>query len=329
MLPNSVLSNATFESARKELGKIGYLTHVVFLPSETFQTTGTQTTTAILIARAYGAGETPQEKVAIRCAEVTNVGFDATGRILAGNQLPGLPGFLRLVEAKGENPWRTLPPVPKDQSFSQFKTANQAAGPEGEHVLLKDVAVHIGTGQTPARSAYTAEGLFVIKVGNLTGAGISFAPRERNFIDAGELTRRCGAGRPLLVEPDDLLLTSSAHSPAYIAEKVDIVGGVPQQVGGRATFVGEIMLVRVDPGKIDPYALLAFLRTEEAKAEIRRMVRGQTAHLHPGDLGELPIPRSYLKQDTRLNKAKQLLRRQVSVAAALNDLEFELAKLIP
>ena len=103
---------------------------------------------------------------------------------------------------------------------------------------------------------YTSDGLFVVKVGNLTGNGINWQPRDRNFIDRSEISKR--AKQNLMIKEGDILLTSSAHSVIYIAKKVDIVHKIPKWVGGNASIVGEVMLLRPDKQKIDPYALLAY-----------------------------------------------------------------------
>ena len=54
----------------------------------------------------------------------------------------------------------------------------------------------------------------------------------------------------------------------------------------------EVMVIRVNPKKIDPYYVLMYLRTEEGYEALQRCIRGQTAHIYPKDvkLIEIPIP---------------------------------------
>ena len=119
---------------------------------------------------------------------------------------------------------------------------------------------------------------FLVKVGNLTGHGINWKARERNFVSGADADHR-RQNQHLMLDAGDILLTSSAHSPIYIARKVDIVSELPQWLRGEASFVGEVMRLRTKNG-IDPYVLLAYLRLPSTQQKILTLVRGQTAHLH-------------------------------------------------
>jgi type I restriction enzyme M protein len=194
---------------------------------------------------------------------------------------------------------------------------------------LGDLAECLATGKTPPRSGYAdKDGLFLVKVGNLSGSGIRWIARERNFAPPG------GRFKPApLLKRGDILLTSCAHSPVYIAKKVDIVTQIPGWVGGAASFVGEVMLVRPAKSRIAPFALLGFLRQPATAAGIRDLVRGQTAHLYPDDLAELRIPHSVLdmaapwpaacallEEEAALNdKLNEIVRRQQELSAALES----------
>jgi type I restriction enzyme M protein len=161
--------------------------------------------------------------------------------------------------------------------------------------------------------------LFLIKVGNLTGAGINWIARDRNFIDIANMgARRFNPARR--VEMGDILLTSSAHSPVYIAKKVDIITAIPSWVGGEASFVGEVMLVRVKQDRVSPMMLLGFLRQPSVAAEIQSMVRGQTAHLHQDDLAELRIPESLLEATEDWTSVGAVLAEEAALNVRLNEL---------
>ena len=133
-----------------------------------------------------------------------------------------------------------------------------------------------------------------------------------------------------MVKEGDILLTSSAHSVIYIAKKVDIVHKIPKWVGGHASVVGEVMLLRPDRQKIDPYALLAYLRLPSVMAQIQRLVRGQTAHLYADDLLAIPIPDTLMKRCTTevrgekaWNKIIDALRLETELNQKLNECAFE------
>lgn len=127
-------------------------------------------------------------------------------------------------------------------------------------------------------------------------------------------------GNVELVRRGDIVLTSSAHSPVYIAKKVDIITDVPEWVGGKASFVGEVMLVRAKQDRVSPMLLLAYLRQPAVAAQIQEMVRGQTAHLHPEDLASLPIPESVLDASEDWQRVEALLREEASLNDRLNEL---------
>jgi len=197
--------------------------------------------------------------------------------------------------------------VPKTASLSTFGNASTRRPLAAGTRRLGDLVALAQTGRTPARSAYTPQGVFTLKVGNLTGQGIDWSPRDRNHVDP----RSVSDG--LLLADGDIVLTSSAHNPKYIAQKVDIVHSIPAFAGGRATFVGEVLRLRVKPGAIEPFALLAFLRLPSTRATIQEMVRGQTAHLRPKDLLALPVPDAPIP-----NELVELLQQEAELSRQLN-----------
>jgi type I restriction enzyme M protein len=324
VLPKSVVTNVTerITMARRAIDSLGYVYGLVSLPPETFHTAGTQTTTFIAFLQKYQSDEERKESIQVVYAEVKNVGFDSTGRTRAGNEIPEITlDFSRTLNGGKPKRCRILSSVPKTESMSalsrllytQSRRSNRKAG-----VPLGDMVELVATGRTPARSNYTDTGLFVLKVGNLTGRGVDWASRERNFVDRSERDKRNRAGLMLLSH--DIVLTSSAHSPVYIAKKIDIVGQIPPWVGGEASLVGEVMVIRARLELIDPYALLAFLRFSETREELRRMIRGQTAHLHPENVKELLVVPEIVQRSKKLETLVQSLKQEVALA-------FEMSKL--
>ncbi len=163
--------------------------------------------------------------------------------------------------------------------------------------------------------------MFILKVGNLTGHGIDWEPRDRNFVNPKEGRRRSAAGTVL--RKGDIVLTSSAHAPRYIAKKVDIIEQIPSIVEGQATFVGELIRISIRDGAADPYRLLAYLRSGIAVERIQRMIRGQTAHLMPNDLKELVVPLSVVGEDPRIDRLQRLLTEEAKLALQLSELAKE------
>ena len=190
-----------------------------------------------------------------------------------------------------------------------------------EYLKLQDLVEIANIGKTPGRAHYSPDGLFLVKVGNLTGHGINWIARDRNFISGAAEQKRLQIVRYML-KRGDILLTSSAHSPIYIAKKIDIVSDIPQWVGGVASFVGELMMLRTR-SSVDPYVLLAFLRLPSSQETIRSMIRGQTAHLHVQDLLTMDIPKSITQPPVRLRSLAVCIEREAQLFKELNELAFE------
>jgi len=307
VLPKSVVSNATLDGARKVFDKLARLDAVVNLPPETFAATGTQTNTAVLFFTKRSKGDETIEEANVAVVDVDNVGYDATGRSRDGGQLMRAGEDLHATLSSGKPVGLArFVPVP---GASRLQSLAGGPGRRPGTRCLGDlvVAEHARTGKTPPRRAYVDEGgVFAVKVGNLSGAGIDWTPRERNFV------REESVSESLWLEPGDVLLTSSAHNPKYIAKKVDIVLEIPSYVGGRATFVGEVLRLRVRPGVIEPFELLALLRDPKRRAKIQALIRGQTAHLRPDDLLDLEVP-----SEPPSSELVALLRREAELANEL------------
>lgn len=321
VLPRSVITNAGLGAARLAMGKLGYVYAFVNLPPETFATTGTQTTTCVVFARKYLATDAITDEVSIAHASVVNVGYDSTGRVREGTQLEEVAREIR-CRVEGNSAKSSLAtflePVPKSQSFDTLSALVRSSSSIGGERRLGDIVDAIGTGRTPARSAYTDDGIFILKVGNLSGHGIDWQARDRNFVPAQLLDR--GRMRSHLLEPGDIVLTSSAHTPKYIAKKVDIVQQIPVS-GGKALFVGEVMRIRLRPGSLDPFRLLAYLRYEKVVETLQGMVRGQTAHLMAGDVSDLRLPDWLFSTEPALDELRALLETQCDLSNQMNGLQ--------
>ncbi|RLE65645.1 MAG: hypothetical protein DRJ38_03355 [Thermoprotei archaeon] len=150
---------------------------------------------------------------------------------------------------------------------------------------LKDLA-KIFIGKTPERYEYADYGIPIIKVINITNRGlrwdnISFIPHE--------VIKKWGRKKTLKIKPLDILIPSAAHSPEAIGEKADIVSFIPNNFK-QVLCTAEVEVIRPDIESINPYYLLAYLRSWHARIQIKSVIRGQTAHLYPFDLAKIIIP---------------------------------------
>ncbi len=327
VLPRSVVTNHSdrVDLPRRYFGTQGYVEGVMSLPPETFYATGTQTNTVVLFARKYKQAVEASESSRIWLADITNCGYDSTGRPKTGGQLSTIADEVRQLidrEKSGPNS-RWLGEHKKQDSFTLLPSL-LASDKEVEidGIPLGDLTEVITTGRTPGRSAYSDEGLFLVKVGNLSGKGIEWAARDRNFIPLSEREKRRKAN--LLLQVGDILMTSSAHSPVYIAKKVDIITEIPEWVGGEASLVGEVMLIRAKPDSINPFVLLAFLRSPAVMNQIQGMVRGQTAHLHPKDVAMLKVPHRLLVANSQAEEIAGILKEEARLARESSHLQWRL-----
>ena len=327
VLPRSAVNTANGERARMELGRMASLLAIITLPPETFGATGTMTNTVVLFVRKFGSLLTPNDEVAPLVARIENVGFDATGRVRDGNQLPGLGRALRAAIRGNISDDRVERGIPRKADETLPNLPAIVKGDNGSlagrtHRTLGEFVSVAATGSTPSRSSYSDSGLFLLKVGNLTGAGISWIPRDRNFLDLHAATKRYLRPERLL-QAGDIVLTSSAHSPKYIARKIDVVDEIPQWVGARASFVGEVMLLRPDQSMIDPFVLAAYLRLPTIVEQIQYMVRGQTAHLHPSDLLCLPVDETLITDALLVERLATTLRQEAQLSIRMNEIAWQ------
>jgi len=332
VLPRSVITNQRIAEARAKLGKLGFVRALITLPAETFSATGTQTTTVVVIAQRYTDAQEADTLTRPILARIENVGFDSTGRFRPGSELAGLGDYLRglidgedLPEFEPASTIQVLDPRPAGKTFHDLEAilGTGRGGSSKNGRKLRDLIELATTGATPPRSAYADEGLFLVKVGNLSGSGINWVARDRNFVAGNASKRYTKAERQL--RAGDLLLTSSAHASKYIAKKVDIVTQIPAEVGGGASFVGEVMLLRPAKG-VDPFQLLAYIRHPAVTQAIQDRVRGQTAHLYPDDVLEIELHEDLWASDA-IREAANLNRRQAELNDELNALAFAQTKL--
>ena len=322
ILPRSVITNERLSRHRYDSDQNGHLTEIIDLPPEAFASTGTQTTTVAAFFRKHlDTGE--HLTGSVRVCRVTNVGFDSTGRPREGSQLAGLATKLKESDRVGEPTVTSHVDVPLTETLQQAATLLFRSNAHRNGKPLREFVELANTGRTPARSAYAEQGTFILKVGNLTGRGIDWEPRDRNFVSRSEGIKR--AKNPKLsLRKGDLLLTSSAHSARYIAKKVDVVAYVPEGYTG-VTFVGEVIRLRAANG-VDPFVLLAALRHPRVQEDLQACVRGQTAHLHPSDLLETTVPYDLRVPSRDLVEVANLLRREADLAFELNSVAAQVSR---
>ena len=324
VLPRSVITNERIDRQRHMIDQLGHLTEIIDLPPETFISAGTQTTTVAAFFRKHSV-KRAQKTVSVRVCRVTNVGFDTTGRRKEGNQLPVLAAKLAEADPVGDPIMTTYSEIPPTETLQ--RAANLLFRRNGDRVgrALREFVEFANTGRTPGRSAYTDNGMFILKVGNLTGRGIDWEPRDRNFVSRAEGIKRAKSYK-LNLHKGDILLTSSAHAARYIAKKVDVVAYIPENYEN-VTFVGEVIRLR-PASDVDPFILLAALRHPRVRDDLQACVRGQTAHLNPNDLLAVTIPYDLREPDQNMTEAASLLKQEADLAFQLNLIAAQASRLL-
>jgi len=214
---------------------------------------------------------------------------------------------------------------------SFFKYLDEFIGTD--FFLLSEITEEVFTGKTPASLEYTEDenNPAIIKVGTLSNKGINWDDVE--FIPESFLK----SFKKYLINENDILLTSSAHSREHIAKKIDVVNQIPQEYKDRCITVGELMTIRLNKSKkIDPFFVASFLRTPLGRLQIQRCIRGITSHIYPDDLLKfIKIPKiddafmqkiSKLVQESEIerNKGRELFFQAKNILE--NEIKTELIK---
>lgn len=189
-------------------------------------------------------------------------------------------------------------------------------------VLSLGKVATINMGKTPSKTAYTKNGVRILKVRDLTNKGINWAENNRAFVTP-EVWEKSEKSR---VQRDDILLISAAHQAYYIGKELDIVFDIPKKYSNKLSAVAELLVVR--SAGINPYVLLWYLRSSMAYKLIQQQITGETSHLYPKDLVNLPIPKMLLdfkhgKQLEQLTKDSILLQKESKELLEKAKLEVE------
>ncbi len=205
-----------------------------------------------------------------------------------------------------------------------FGAAEARMGAVAATVRLRDLVARADTGKTPASHEYEDDdggNAAVLKVASLTNRGINWASVQ---FAPGEFLGRPGSE----ALNGDVVFTSSAHSAAHIARKVDVISDIPASLAGRVTFVGEALRLRLKPDPLfPPHYVAAALRGALGGEQIRRCTRGITSHVYPADVLEyvrVPTPSaavaaSLAKLSDAAHEARWSYRADVEAAVGLVD----------
>lgn len=313
IVPAGFFTNHGLAHARRVLQTELRLVLAVELPPEAFMHAGARMSSFLLCAERVG--ETPRFG---RVGEFLRLEAKDAGHDRLGNALPASDLDRVLDEARAflrDAPGMRV--TPGREMEEAFATRAPLASGSDERLDARCSVVRLG--KTPPKDAYAEQGHFIVKVGNLTGHGLDFTPRDRNFVtpEYAQAVMTSRVGEELTLRRGDLLVTASAHARRYIAEKVDRVEGFPDWIEEPVFFVGELLLLR-PRDEATSLALLGYLRSPAGKHALRALVRGQTAHLLPKDVRSLCVP-----TPPRSPEADELHARLLREAELALELERE------
>ena len=257
---------------------------VVSLPPETFRPYGSNAKTSVLFLRKKRRQDEKTEKVFM--ARVDEIGYDATGRTKGENCFEKVvPYFHKFVREERIGFLKKEGFVVLERDFSDDLRTNLRVDTyvhrikERENTVpLKEVA-EVLRGYTPGWHTYTKKGIPILKVRNLKNRFIHYTFEKRGYVSEKTFLAHPEAH----VKKFDILLTASAHSPEYIAKKIDIIDTLPSD---QCMAVAELLIIRPDLQKINPFYLLSVLRLPEINEQFRACIRGTTAHIYPDDVKE-------------------------------------------
>ncbi|ASJ07273.1 restriction endonuclease subunit S [Thermococcus pacificus] len=121
------------------------------------------------------------------------------------------------------------------------------------------------------------------------------------------------------LQNEDILVLSAAHAEGYIGTNTSIVRLDKNE---RAICIGELIRLRPDTSKINPYYLTLYLNSAIGKYLLNYSVRGQTVHLYPKDIEDLPVllpPREI--QDSIGNKLKEAIDKKIEAEEKRREIQ--------
>jgi type I restriction enzyme M protein len=294
IIPDGILTNTTLKYVRDFMVSKFQIEAIISLPQVTFAHYGAGLKSTILLMRKLGENEKLSD-YDVFCAIANEVGYDSTGR----KSKTDLPDILsRFNDFKnGVNCYTNMTYVKKLSQLNNNRLDAYYYSPMFEDILkeirkskhplkrLADVCVSngISTGKTPAKDDYSESPSDpkIVKVAALKSGKVNFDLVE--FVNPDCIATR-------LVNEGDILILGAAHQAEYLGKNPCIVE-IPQHLKDEEiSFVGELVNVRADVSKVNPYYLLQLFNTRNYFLLINREKRGQTSHLYPKDLLNLLIP---------------------------------------
>jgi len=204
-----------------------------------------------------------------------------------------------------------------------IEKVKEIAGKNSYDVLplleLLEIPPSSGRGSLPLSSGGKVK---IVKPANLTDLFcVDLTNCEKTTIDVYNLSEK---GR---LRDKDILVLSAAHAEGYIGTNTSIVHLKDDE---KAICIGELIRLRPDIDKVNPYYLTLYLNSTVGKYMLSYSVRGQTVHLYPKDIEYLPVllpPRE--TQDFIGNKLKQAIEAKIEAEEKRKNIIKVYAEMLP
>ena len=337
VLPDGILTNHGQKYVREFLLRNFEIKAIVSLPQVTFMHYGAGAKSSVLVMRKRKHGERASDyKVFSAISEA--VGYDATGRA-SSSDLPTIGKEFRAFGDRRGFLNRTLMFSKNISEFDRNRLDPYYYSPIFDRInrrldrsvhplkALTEICVDGGVfcGKTPKKDDYSDDAADepIVKVSSLKRGRVDFGRVARvKTRPKGAKTTRNG----------DILMLSAAHQADYLGRNPCIVE-TSDEWQEDISFVAELMCVRVDKKKVNPYYLLQLLMTRTYYLLVNRERRGQTSHIYPRDIKNIRIPvppmniqkqnaRSYMAVYAKYRKHIDDAERFIEEATAKFDVEF-------
>lgn len=324
IIPDGILTNTTLKYVRDFILQKFEIEAIFSLPQVTFAHYGAGLKSSILLLRK----RKPTEKIIdnnVFCSIINQVGYDSTGRKGKSELFNLAKEFKQFKIDPSIYEHNTY--VKKISQLNNNRLDSYYYSPLFEDIIkeikkskhpllpLKSVCVDILNGSTPAKEDYS-ESLSdpkIIKVATLKRGKVNFDFVQNVKPDAISDKK---------VDEGDILILSSAHQAEYLGKNPCIVE-IPAELKDEAvSFVGELINIKADKNKINPYYLLQLFNTKNYFLLINREKRGQTSHLYPKDMKTIlvPVPKNMQEQNKNAENYKVNYKKYEKLVQQAEDI---------
>lgn len=206
-----------------------------------------------------------------------------------------------------------------DAEYFQPKFDHFLKNSKSEFVPLSKLTKNLSNGKTPAKDEYTDSGVPILKVGGIAGKWL-IDESDEYVTESWAENNKKGS-----VKTFDLLMICAAHHPKYIGQ----CGLWVKEKKTPVRAVGELIILRFTDSVLPGY-MTVYLNLEIVRSVVQKYIRGNTAHLYPRDLQNLPVPILSMKTQQKIHdgvftayNARQVSKQLLDIAKSAVEISIE------